>query len=265
MRSTAHIAVAVRDTRQQRSVTGLAVLVTAMLVLAMLIAPAHAAMQSAVTIAHASVSAPIESVGYARPLAQLQYSQANAAYDDGDRHLAHRLWLALAQQGHSDAAFKVGMLYDRGEVVEHDPSRAAYWYNQAARAGNMYAQHNLGVAYANGDGVDIDIATALNWWHRAAAQGNVDSQYNLGIVYATGTHGIKRDTEKAAKWWRQAARKGDAMAQYNLGALYANGDNGVNSVCEAVHWLKQSVAGGVEQAGYVLEALASQNDAKKCR
>ncbi|MBI3563504.1 MAG: sel1 repeat family protein [Gammaproteobacteria bacterium] len=232
-----------------------------------LIKPAHASLSfnvDAVSIQH-SVSVPPIDIGYSLANSRDAYQNANHAYDEGEVYLAFRLWSALAEQGHADAAFKLGMLYDRGEVVEHDASRAAYWYKQAAQSGNALAQHNLGVAYANGDGVEINMEAAMEWWIKAAQQGNVDSQYNLGIVYAMGSHGYQRDTIKAAQWWRRAANKGDAMAQYNLGALYANGDKAVRDVCEALHWLSQSAAHGIPQATQVLEAVKSQREAGTCR
>jgi TPR repeat protein len=206
----------------------------------------------------------VQSAGYARAVERQQYLKANQAYDNGDIYLARRMWYSLAEQGYGDAAFKVGMLYDRGETFPHDASQAAFWYIKAAKAGNIYAQHNLGVAYANGDGVETSIDKAVEWWLKAAAHGNVDSQYNLGIVYSMGTRGYRRDARKAMQWWRRAALNGDAMAQYNLGALYANGDTQMRNVCEAVHWLQQSASRGVTQANLVLEAIKGHREASHC-
>ena len=238
----------------------------------MLVLIALLVIATASNLSHASVLASVTGVsntsvaviGYDKVVEQQLYLNANQAYDDGEIYLAQRIWLGLAEQGHGDAAFKVGMLYDRGESVAHDPKQAAFWYVRAAKAGNVYAQHNLGVAYANGDGVEVNITKAVEWWLKAAEHGNVDSQYNLGIVYAMGTQGYTRDTTKAAQWWRRAAKKGDAMAQYNLGALYANGDKNMRNVCEAMHWLQQSASRGVAQANQVLEAIKIQRESSRC-
>lgn len=225
----------------------------------------HAHMMNAILVEeHNAVPASNAMLGYANVTLKQQYISANNAYDEGDIYLAFRMWSGLAAQGNADAAFKVGMMYDRGEVVEHDASQAAYWYQQAANAGHPYAQHNLGVAYANGDGVEIDISKAMGWWLQAAEHGNVDSQYNLGIIYAMGSYGIHRDTAKALKYWRRAAQKGDAMAQFNLGTLYANGDKAVRNVCEAMRWLAQSAASGISQASHALEVIKSKHDSQIC-
>ncbi len=243
----------------QRS--GSFLLLLGIILLIMIVNVSHATVLASLSSITNSVASP---VGYDKLVAHKQYLQANHAYDDGDIYLAQRIWLGLAEQGYADAAFKVGMLYDRGETVSHDPAQAATWYIRAAKAGNVYAQHNLGVAYANGDGVEVNIGKAVEWWIQAAEHGNVDSQYNLGIVYAMGTQGYARDTNKAAQWWRRAAQKGDAMAQYNLGALYANGDKNMRNVCEAVHWLQQSASKGVTQASQVLEAIKVQSESRLC-
>ncbi len=225
-----------------------------------------------VPISHATVLASLPNasysaataVGYDKVVERQLYLKANQAYEDGELYLAQRIWLGLAEQGYGDAAFKIGMLYDRGETVERDPGQAAIWYARAAKSGNVYAQHNLGVAYANGDGVEVNIAMAVEWWLKAAEHGNVDSQYNLGIVYSTGTQGYARDTSQAALWWRRAAIKGDPMAQYNLGALYISGDKNMRNVCEAMHWLEKSASRGVTQATQVLEAIRVQEDSSRC-
>lgn len=204
-------------------------------------------------------------IGYRQANFDKIYAQANQAYDAGEIHLAYRLWQGIAEQDHADAAFKLGMLHDRGDGVEHDASIAAHWYLRAALVGHHYAQHNLGVAYANGDGVEIDIRAAISWWQRAAEQGNVDSQYNLGIVYALGTHGITQNTEMAESWWRKAAQGGDPMAQYNLGALYANGTNGVRNVCEAVLWLEKSAKNGITQAKDIMDVVKKESGYSACQ
>jgi uncharacterized protein len=243
--------------------TGLEIflLVIALLVFATAAKVSHATtLASLSSVTHSTAAA----VGYNKVVERQLYLKANQAYDDGEIYLAQRMWLGLAEQGHGDAAFKVGMLYDRGETVAPDPKQAASWYARAAKSGNVYAQHNLGVAYANGDGVEANIITAVEWWLKAAEHGNVDSQYNLGIVYAMGTQGYARDITKAAQWWRRAALKGDAMAQYNLGALYANGDKNLRNVCEAMHWLQQSASRGVTQANEVLETIKVQQESSRC-
>jgi len=206
----------------------------------------------------------VGSVGYRYGWLKRLKNSAKQAYDNDEHHLARRLWVALASEGHTESAFKLGMLYDTAEGVAYDPITAAYWYRRAAEKGHKHAQHNLAVAYANGEGVELDISVAIKWWSLAAQQGNSDSQYNLGIIYAMGTHGVKRNIEEAKHWWRKAAINGDALAQYNLGTLYVNGDGHIRSYCEATRWWEKSARSGVKQASWALEVIKTHQEYAAC-
>jgi len=206
----------------------------------------------------------VNSLGYRSAWTQQKRLEARQAYEGDEHHLARRLWVALANTGDAESAFRLGMVYDTADGVKHDSERAVYWYRRAAEQGNKHAQHNLAVAYANGDGVELNIDEALKWWHQAARQGNSDSQYNLGIIYAVGSHGITRNIETAKQWWRMAAISGDALAQYNLGTLYANAEGQVRSYCEAARWWEKSANAGIKQAGWALEVIKTHRDYRAC-
>lgn len=228
--------------------------------------PAHARASVTTDLVYShnprQVAAHTLDVGYHAHWSRTLRADATQAYDNDDIYLAVRLWVLLAEQGDSDAAFKLGMFYDVGDNGAHEAERAVYWYRRAAESGNLQAQHNLAVAYANGDGVSLDINKAIKWWTLAARRGNADSQYNLGILYAMGMHGVKKDIDLAKRWWRKAAMRGDAMAQYNLGTLYVNGD--VLSYCEAERWWEESARRGVQQASWALEVIKTRQDYRAC-
>ena len=190
--------------------------------------------------------AHVQTVGYHQPWLERFSGIAEDAFNEEHYQLARRVWVALAQQGHAEAAYKLGMMYDMGLGMERDAAVAAQWYRRAAENGNIHAQHNLAVAYANGDGVEMNINGALHWWQIAAASGNADSQYNLGIVFAMGVHGVQKNIDKAKKWWRKAAIEGDPMAQYNL------------------RWWEKSALKGVQQASWALEIIKTRHDYLAC-
>lgn len=202
-------------------------------------------------------------IGYRGPWLRSMRKQAMNASMENETYLANRIWQLLAQQGDSDAAFRLGLYYDSTAENEQDAKRAVYWYRRAALAGEIHAQHNLGVAYAKGGGVAMDIAKAIKWWTLAARRGNPDSQYNLGILYAAGEYGIQRDYQQAKLWWRKAAMHGDPMAQYNLGTLYVN--TGDRDYCEAIRWWKKAARKGIEQASLALRAIKARADYHTCR
>ncbi len=55
-----------------------------------------------------------------------------AAYDRGDYATALREWRPLAEQGHADAQFKLGVMYFNGRGVPQDYAQAHKWFNFAA-------------------------------------------------------------------------------------------------------------------------------------
>jgi len=59
------------------------------------------------------------------------YANAMRAYHNGDYQSAYRLLRPLADAGHVDAQFRIGMMYENAQGVARDPAKAEYWYNQA--------------------------------------------------------------------------------------------------------------------------------------
>ena len=76
----------------------------------------------------------------------------------------------------------MAICYKNGEGVEKDFSKAVYWYQKAAEAGNSGAQNNLAICYKNGEGVEKDITKAVHWWQRAAEAGNSRAEIALNIT-----------------------------------------------------------------------------------
>ena len=77
-----------------------------------------------------------------------------------------------ANQGIAEAQFNLGLIYDNGEGVQQDYSKAAQWYEKAANQGMPDAQFNLGLMYYNGKGVRQNTATAKEWFGKACDNGN---------------------------------------------------------------------------------------------
>jgi TPR repeat protein len=84
------------------------------------------------------------------------------------------------------------------------------WYAAAAEQGHSGAQNRLGVMYAEGQGAARDYGKAVQWYQRAAEQGDAAAQYNLGMVYAQG-QGVPRDNARAYFWYNLAAMELVAM------------------------------------------------------
>ena len=77
----------------------------------------------------------------------------------------------LAEQGHAEAQYILGVMYSRGLGVPKDDREAVSWIRLAAEQGLAGAQVNLGIRYSTGDGVPKDYVQAYAWLNLAGAQG----------------------------------------------------------------------------------------------
>jgi TPR repeat protein len=80
--------------------------------------------------------------------------------------------LLPAQQGDAKAQIFVGYLYETGQGVQQDYTKAAEWYRRAAEKGSPIAQEQLGNMYRYGRGVSQNYVLAYMWLDLAARQGN---------------------------------------------------------------------------------------------
>ena len=118
------------------------------------------------------------------------------AYERKDYNTALEEWQPLAQKGESNAQFRLGEMYFKGEGVPQDYAVAIEWYRKAAEQGHAESQFRLAGMYSRGEGVIENDKEALKWYRTAAEQGNVNAQFHLGTVYARG-EGVVRDYRTA--------------------------------------------------------------------
>lgn len=129
---------------------------------------------------------------------------AKKAADRGDYAVEWKLLPRLAYQGDANAQAALGTLYDKGEGVRQNRTKALAWYRKAADQGNVIAQNNLGAMYASAEGVPPDYAQAITWLRKAADQGDAIAQDNLGLMYANG-NGLPQDLAQAYAWFNLSA------------------------------------------------------------
>src|SRR5688500_15385548 len=88
-----------------------------------------------------------------------------------DHHFAVRLYQESAENGNSDAQYKLGLLYLTGNGALQDFAEAAKWLKLAAEQGYGPAQYELGLIYRNGYGLPTDHVQSYVWLNLAAAAG----------------------------------------------------------------------------------------------
>ena len=145
--------------------------------------------------------------------------EAYLAFERGDYETALREFRPLAEQGHANAQYNLGLMYDEGRGVPQDYAEAVKWYRKAAEQGTARAQANLGTMYANGHGVPRDYGEAVKLYKKAAEQGNAVALNNLGFMYDNG-RGVPQDYVQAHMWFNLAVSNLAAGADRDKAVLY---------------------------------------------
>ncbi len=91
---------------------------------------------------HRYVLAAALALSVARPAAA-EFADAIEAYDQGDYATTFAELRPLAEAGDPNAQYMLGFLYERGEGVARDLTRAYAWYGLAARQGDAFAAQAL--------------------------------------------------------------------------------------------------------------------------
>lgn len=66
-----------------------------------------------------------------------------ALYNEDAYEAAYNVLTALAEDGDDEAQFMIGLMYYRGEFVELDMDKAAYWFKRSAKQLNVEAANML--------------------------------------------------------------------------------------------------------------------------
>ena len=108
--------------------------------------------------------------------------------------------LRAAQRGSAQSAFNVGVMYERGFVVERDSTKAIEWYRKAVDANLPMAKHNLALLLRDGKGAPRNVKEAVELLRSAARQGMTASMFTLGDIYERGDGDVK-DPAIALAWF----------------------------------------------------------------
>jgi uncharacterized protein len=110
-----------------------------------------------------------------------------------------------AEQGDSNAEYKLGLVYDAGVGARQDLAEAAHWYQRAADQGHVAAQFNLGLMYASGRGVPQDLVQAHMWLNLAAAASQAAARGERDFVAKQMTRSQLGEAVRLAREWQPKA------------------------------------------------------------
>ncbi len=137
-------------------------------------------------------------------LAVDRYRRATNVVDaTGARYLAH---------------YELGTMYEAGEGIDQDYSKAFENYNCSAFQLNPDAQWKVALWCESGIGVEQNNHRAVDFFRMAANNGNRDAQIKSFKYYMQG-HGLQRNLMTAAQIIQPAAESGDKRAKRLLRRL----------------------------------------------
>jgi len=140
-----------------------------------------------------------------------------------------------------------------------DPVAAAEWLERAAAQGHPDAWFNLGALYQRGAGLQRSPAMAVRCWREAARLGSAAGQLQLGLCYLHGEEGggkIEQSDRKAFVWLRRAAKAGEREAALWLGRLcYAGRGTAAANATRALRYLLVAADAGLAEGQLCAGAL----------
>ncbi len=128
--------------------------------------------------------------------------------------------VALANTGHAEAQYHVGMMHNNGIGTEQDPKQAFAWFQKATASNDPLGAYKLG-CYYDGQGAGVvasDSGEALKYKLVAARAGYALAQHDVANLYDR-----QGNPEEALKWWKMAGDQGYPRALYSLSMSYSAG------------------------------------------
>lgn len=112
--------------------------------------------------------------------------------------------LKSAETGNVNAQYEVARSYELGKRVKSDSAQAIKWYIKAVEQGHTNSAYRLGLLYYKGLGAsELDFKNAFQYLSLAANKNHKNSQANLAKMYENGD-GVEKNEDLSDYWYDQA-------------------------------------------------------------
>ncbi len=128
-----------------------------------------------------------------------------------------------AGRSQSAAFERIGDMYQKGDDLPQNSSKAIDWYRKAAEIGDGREQIKLANLLLQGQSAASNYGEVHSLCERAANLKFSPGAYCMGQLYEQGL-GVERDVSNAAKWFSEAANMGLAVAAFRVGEMYWKGE-----------------------------------------
>lgn len=143
------------------------------------------------------------------------FENGQAAYNSGQYAQAKVYWSKAAKNGHAEANYALGKLYEDGQGVTQSFNTAFGHYTQAGFKNHIPATYKVATYHYEGKSIAKSHSLAAIWFEKAADNGHADAQYHMGKMYDLG-QGLPNNPEKSKNYYKKAASNGHAKAQSYL-------------------------------------------------
>lgn len=137
------------------------------------------------------------------------------------------LWIEAADRGHTQAAFKIGCKYFRGDYLKKDRKKAVLYFRKALKGGEKEALPYLGYCYLNGKGVKKDVTKGIQYYLKALQQNTFGPKQEV-LIYLADCYfegkGLEKNIKKAIELWNKAADLGNIEEKLHIAELYYKGE-----------------------------------------
>lgn len=161
---------------------------------------------------------------------------------------AKKWYEASADKGYPSAFFNLGLIYEKGEIVEKSLPKAIEYYQKAANLGNASAKKKLEIIGSSAQSPTPEVAN-LNKNQQNSVTQSLQPQPKQPVSEVCADLYNSKQYEKALTFSKPEADKGDGICQYVIALIY---------------WKGQSVPKNYQEAEkYML--LAAKNDIKSAK
>jgi hypothetical protein len=151
----------------------------------------------------------------------------------------------LAVNGDISAQTVLGMLYQKGQCVEQNYSKAIEWYNLALNNIKMKEKSKQFSAW-------LDNQLTLLYWQMDDGSMATLHAYNavfkgstIGLTLLGGISYSGKDYRVAFWFYEKAANRGEPFAQYKLAKMYSTGEGALQDNIKAFAWVAVAIANGL--------------------
>ena len=175
------------------------------------------------------------------------YSRALTLEASGDFQGAVKELRMAAVGGSAYAQARLADYYNYGRSVRRDRTKAMWWLQRSAAAGNSLAARRIAeMLLRTHEGlISPAYRTAMHWYARAAEMGDVNSMLELARFSLNPiTNREKPNPTAAAEWYTKAASLGNQKAQLALAEIFSSGILGEPDYRSARHELVRAAGNG---------------------